>query len=91
MSLRINSEAPNFTAETTQRRVGFCESIGDEVSRLLPFLRSTARGPVATLVAWKAGEGVILAPSLSDSETKRKFPAGWKALRPHLRVMAQPR
>jgi thioredoxin-dependent peroxiredoxin len=63
----------------------------DEVLRLLDSCQLTARQPVATPVNWQPGGDVIIAPSLPDEEARKKFPAGWKAPRPYLRVVAQPR
>ncbi len=59
MSLRINSEAPNFIAETTQGTINFHE--------------------------W------IIPPSVSEEQAKQKYPAGWRTLKPYLRVVAQPK
>ncbi|MGH8608068.1 MAG: peroxiredoxin [Gammaproteobacteria bacterium] len=63
----------------------------DEVLRVLDSLQLTARYQVATPVNWKYGEDVIIVPSVSDEEAKQKFPAGWKALKPYLRIVPQPR
>ncbi len=63
----------------------------DEILRVLDSLQLTARHQVATPVNWKHGEDVIIVPSLSDEEAKRKFPSGWKALKPYLRIVPQPR
>jgi hypothetical protein len=46
---------------------------------------------VATPVDWKSGDDVIIVPSLSDADAKQKFPAGWKTLKPYLRVVKQPK
>jgi alkyl hydroperoxide reductase subunit AhpC len=62
----------------------------DEVLRLLDSLQLTAKHPVSTPANWKPGGDVIIAPSVSDADAKSKFPAGWKTLRPYLRVTAQP-
>jgi hypothetical protein len=45
---------------------------------------------VATPVDWKDGEDVIIVPAVSDEDAKEKFPKGWKALKPYLRVTPQP-
>ena len=63
----------------------------DEVLRLLDSLQLTAKHTVATPVNWKPGEDVIIPPSVSDEEAKKKYPAGWKTLTPYLRVVAQPK
>jgi alkyl hydroperoxide reductase subunit AhpC len=62
----------------------------DEVLRLLDSIQLTARHTVATPVNWKNGEDVIIPPSVSDDVAKEKYPAGWKTLKPYLRVVAQP-
>jgi hypothetical protein len=41
-------------------------------------------------VNWKDGDDVIIVPSLSDEAAKEKFPAGWRAPRPYLRITPQP-
>src|SRR5215468_9442427 len=63
----------------------------DEVLRLLDSVQLTARHTVATPVNWKPGKDVIIPTSVSDDQAKQKFPKGWKALRPYLRIVAQPR
>jgi thioredoxin-dependent peroxiredoxin len=45
---------------------------------------------VATPVNWKDGDDVIIVPSMSDEDAKTKFPAGWKAPKPYLRITPQP-
>jgi thioredoxin-dependent peroxiredoxin len=62
----------------------------DEVLRVIDSLQLTANYSVSTPVNWKQGEDVIIAPALSDEEAKAKFPKGWKALKPYLRVTPQP-
>ena len=62
----------------------------DEVLRVLDALQLTAEHSVATPANWKDGEDVIIVPTLSDEEAKPKFPKGWKALKPYLRVTPQP-
>jgi alkyl hydroperoxide reductase subunit AhpC len=63
----------------------------DEVLRLLDSIQLTAKHKVATPVNWKQGEDVIIPTSVSDEDAKRKYPQGWKTLKPYLRVVAQPR
>jgi len=63
----------------------------DEVLRLLDSLRLTAAHTLATPVNWKPGEDVIIPPSVSDEEARKKYPAGFRTLKPYLRVVAQPR
>jgi alkyl hydroperoxide reductase subunit AhpC len=63
----------------------------DEVLRLLDSCQLTAKHTVATPVNWKQGEDVIIPPSVSDEQAKAKYPSGWKALKPYLRVIPQPK
>ena len=62
----------------------------DEVLRLLDSIRLTAEHAVATPVNWRDGDDCIILTSVSDEEAKRKFPGGWKAPRPYLRIVSQP-
>jgi alkyl hydroperoxide reductase subunit AhpC len=63
----------------------------DEVLRVLDSLQLTARHKVATPAQWKAGEDVIIAGSVSNDEAKQKYPDGWKAPKPYLRIVPQPK
>lgn len=63
----------------------------DEVLRVLDSIQLTAKHKVATPVNWKSGEDVIIVPTVSDEEAKQKFPQGWKAPKPYLRIVAQPK
>jgi len=62
----------------------------DEILRVIDSLQLTAKYSVATPVNWKDGEDVIIVPSLSDEDAKARFPAGWKAVKPYLRITPQP-
>ncbi|HSE26069.1 MAG TPA: peroxiredoxin [Pyrinomonadaceae bacterium] len=62
----------------------------DEILRVIDSLQLTAKYSVATPVNWKDGDDVIIVPSLSDEAAKEKFPAGWKAVKPYLRITPQP-
>ena len=62
----------------------------DEVLRVIDSLQLTAGYSVATPVNWKNGEDVIIVPAVSDEDAKAKFPKGWKALKPYLRITPQP-
>jgi alkyl hydroperoxide reductase subunit AhpC len=62
----------------------------DEILRVLDSLQLTARHQVATPVNWKQGEDVIIVPAVSDEAAKAKYPDGWKAPKPYLRIVAQP-
>jgi len=62
----------------------------DEVLRLLDSLQLTAKHTVATPVNWKPGQDVIIPTSVSDEDAKKKYPQGYKTLKPYLRVVSQP-
>ena len=62
----------------------------DEVLRVIDSLQLTAKHKVATPVNWQNGEDVIIIPAVSDEEAREKFPDGWKAEVPYLRVVPQP-
>jgi thioredoxin-dependent peroxiredoxin len=62
----------------------------DEVLRVIDSLQLTANHSVSTPVNWKQGEDVIIAPAISDEDAKQKFPKGWKAVKPYLRLTPQP-
>ncbi|SOY69132.1 putative Peroxidase; ANTIOXIDANT OXIDOREDUCTASE [Cupriavidus taiwanensis] len=63
----------------------------DEVLRLLDSLQLNAKHTVATPVNWKPGEDVIIPTSVSDEEASKKYPQGFKTLKPYLRTVAQPK
>jgi len=62
----------------------------DEILRLVDSLQLSAGYSVSTPVNWKDGEDVIIMPSVSDEDAKGKFPKGWKAVKPYLRLTPQP-
>jgi alkyl hydroperoxide reductase subunit AhpC len=62
----------------------------DEILRVIDSLQLTAKYSVATPVDWKDGQDVIIVPAVSDEDAKAKFPKGWKALKPYLRITPQP-
>ena len=63
----------------------------DEVLRVLDSLQMTAKHRVATPANWKQGEDVIIAGSVSDDEAKKIWPQGFKAPRPYIRIVPQPK
>jgi len=63
----------------------------DEVLRVLDSIQLTSKHQVATPVNWKQGQDVIIVTSVSDEEAKKKYPQGWKTLKPYLRVVSQPK
>lgn len=63
----------------------------DEILRVIDSLQLTDGYSVATPVNWKDGDDVIIVPSLQDPALiAEKFPKGYKALKPYLRVTPQP-
>ena len=63
----------------------------DEVLRVLDSCQLTARHKVATPVNWRHGEDVIIVPAVKDDEARARFPDGWKAPKPYLRIVPQPK
>jgi alkyl hydroperoxide reductase subunit AhpC len=63
----------------------------DEVLRVIDSLQLTTKHKVSTPVNWKRGDDVIIAGSVSDEEAKKVYPGGWKAPRPYIRIVPQPR
>jgi thioredoxin-dependent peroxiredoxin len=61
-----------------------------EILRVLDSLQLTAGYSVATPADWKQGEDVIIVPAVSDEDAKKKFPKGFVAKKPYLRVTPQP-
>jgi peroxiredoxin (alkyl hydroperoxide reductase subunit C) len=70
--------------QTTGRNV-------DELLRVIDSLQLTAGHSVSTPVDWQQGDDVIIAGSVSDEAAKEKFPDGWKAEKPYLRWVKQPK
>jgi thioredoxin-dependent peroxiredoxin len=63
----------------------------DEVLRVIDSLQLTAKHKVATPANWKPGEDVIISGSVSDDDARKIYPHGWKAPRPYLRIVPQPK
>ena len=63
----------------------------DEVLRVIDSLQLTAKHKVATPANWIQGDDVIILTSVSDDEAKKTYPEGWRAPRPYLRIVPQPR
>ncbi|MDU3096446.1 MAG: OprD family outer membrane porin [Bradyrhizobium sp.] len=63
----------------------------NEILRVIDSLQLTAKHRVATPADWKQGDDVIIAGSVSDDEAKTIYPNGWKAPKPYLRVVPQPK
>jgi alkyl hydroperoxide reductase subunit AhpC len=62
----------------------------DEILRVIDSMQLTAQHKVATPANWKVGEDVIIAGSVTDEEAKKKYPSGWRALKPYLRFVPPP-
>ncbi len=63
----------------------------DELLRVIDSLQLTAKHQVATPANWKQGEEVIIVPAVSDEDAKAKYPNGWRAEKPYLRYVPQPK
>ncbi len=63
----------------------------DEVLRVIDSLQLTAKHKVATPANWQIGEDVIIAGSVSDDEARQKYPDGWRAPKPYIRYVPQPK
>ncbi|HEX8090883.1 MAG TPA: peroxiredoxin [Blastocatellia bacterium] len=81
---------PDKKVKLTLTYPASCGRNFDEILRVIDSLQLTSKYSVATPVNWKDGDDVIIVPTVSDEEAKTKFPAGWKALKPYLRVTPQP-
>jgi thioredoxin-dependent peroxiredoxin len=62
----------------------------DEILRVIDSLQLTSKYSVSTPADWKQGDDVIIGGAVSDEEAKTKFPKGFKAIKPYLRVTPQP-
>lgn len=81
---------PDKKVKLTLTYPASCGRNFDEILRVIDSLQLTSNYSVATPVNWKHGEDVIIVPAVSDEDAKQKFPKGWKALKPYLRVTPQP-
>lgn len=63
----------------------------NEILRVIDSLQLTDHHKVATPANWQQGEDVVIIPSLKDEEEiKQRFPKGYKAVKPYLRLTPQP-
>jgi alkyl hydroperoxide reductase subunit AhpC len=63
----------------------------DEILRVIDSMQLTAKHKIATPANWKQGDDVIILPSVPEQEAKETYPDGWKAPRPYLRIVPQPK
>ena len=63
----------------------------DEVLRVIDSMQLTAKHKVATPANWQQGDDVIILPAVSDDDARKQYPQGWRAPRPYLRIVPQPR
>ncbi len=61
-----------------------------ELLRVIDSLQLTAKYSVATPANWKNGEDCIIVPAVSDEDADKKFPKGYKKIKPYLRITPQP-
>lgn len=59
----------------------------DEIMRVLDSLQLTVRHQVSTPANWRLGDDVIISGSVSNEEAQKKYPDGWKAPKPYLRIV----
>jgi alkyl hydroperoxide reductase subunit AhpC len=63
----------------------------DEILRVIDSLQLTAKYKVSTPADWQQGEDVFIIPAVGEEEARQRFPEGWTARKPYLRVVGQPR
>ena len=63
----------------------------DEILRVIDSCQLTANHQVATPANWNDGDDVIIVPAVSDDDAKEKYPDGWEAPKPYLRIVPQPK
>ena len=63
----------------------------DEILRVIDSLQLTAQHQVSTPVNWKPGDDVIISGSVSNEEAAKKYPGGWKTVKPYIRIVPQPK
>jgi len=62
-----------------------------EILRVIDSLQLTDSHKVATPANWKDGDDVVIVPSIKDEEEiKQRFPKGYTAVTPYLRLTPQP-
>ncbi len=63
----------------------------DEILRVIDSMQLTSKHKVATPANWRPGQDVIISGSVSDDDAKKQYPSGWKAPKPYLRIVPQPK
>ncbi len=61
-----------------------------ELLRVIDSLQLTSQHSVATPANWEDGDDCIIVPALTNEQAREKFPAGWKEVKPYLRITPQP-
>ncbi len=84
MTLSTGSTAPDFEQDSTAGRSFH------EILLPLDSCQLTVGHKGATPTNWQSGEDVIIVPAVKDDEAKERFPGGWKAPEPYLRIVPQP-
>ena len=62
-----------------------------EILRLLDSCQLTVEKQLVTPANWEQGDDVIIAPSVTDEEARKRFPEGWEQPLPYIRMVRQPR
>jgi thioredoxin-dependent peroxiredoxin len=62
----------------------------DELLRAIDSLLLTSEHQVATPANWKHGEDVMIVPALGDAEARKRFPKGWRTIKPYMRMVPDP-
>jgi len=62
----------------------------DEILRVVDSMQLTAAHQVATPVNWNQGDEVIIVPAVSDEDATKKYPNGFRKVKPYLRYVADP-
>ncbi len=63
----------------------------DEILRVVDSLQLTAKHQVATPANWQQGDEVIIVPAVNDEAAREKYPDGWRAPKPYIRFVPQPK
>jgi alkyl hydroperoxide reductase subunit AhpC len=106
MTLAINETAPDFEAQTTEGKIRFHDWIGNSWAVLFSHPKdftpvcTTELGYMAKIKSDFDKRGVkivglsvevIIAGSVTDDDAKKQYPQGWKAPKPYIRIVPQPR